>query len=55
MRVTKYIEIFACNSLVIGDTNNQCYDIIKINIVLVNNDISDFQIIDKILYYLSIF
>lgn len=51
--VRKYLEISACNSLVVGNINNQGYHIIGNNMVLVNDTLSDAQIRNKIKYYLQ--
>ena len=51
--VRKYLEISACNSLVLGDINEQGYSIIGSNMVYVNNKMDSKKILEKIEYYLS--
>lgn len=51
--VRKYLEISACNSVVVGDTNSQGQQIIGNNMVFINKTMSDKEIIDKITYYLT--
>lgn len=51
--VRKYVEISACNSVVVGDINSQGHSIIDNNIVLLNNNMLDNEIINKINHYLQ--
>lgn len=51
--VRKYLEISACNSVVIGDINHQGYQIIGSNMIYVTNIMTDQEIIEKINYYLE--
>lgn len=51
--VRKYLEISACNCIVLGDINNQGYNIIGSNLIYVNNVMFDDHIIQKVKYYLS--
>jgi hypothetical protein len=51
--VRKYLEISACNSIVIGDINKQGFDIIGSNMVFINNQMKKKQILDKAKFYLT--
>lgn len=51
--VRKYLEISACNSLVLGDTNKQGEKIIGNNMVKISSEMSDNEIMDKIKYHLD--
>ncbi|XWV24948.1 hypothetical protein QJ856_gp0833 [Tupanvirus deep ocean] len=51
--VRKYLEISACNSIVIGDINNQGYRIIGTNMVFVDRKMSDQEILNKVNFYLT--
>lgn len=51
--VRKYLEISACNAVVLGDINGQGFNIIGTNMVYVNNNMSNNAIINKALYYLQ--
>ena len=51
--VRKYLEISACNSVVLGDINHQGYQILGTNMVYVDNDMTDQQIENKVKYYID--
>lgn len=51
--VRKYLEISACNCLVLGDINLQGEQILKENIVKISDDMTDQEIMDKINYFLN--
>ena len=49
--VRKYLEISACNAIVVGDINQQGFDIIRDNMIYVNKKMTDEYILEKIKYY----
>lgn len=51
--VKKYLEISACNSLVVGNINPQGFKIIESNMIYVEDKMLDSEILDKISYYLE--
>jgi len=51
--VIKYLEISACNAVVIGDINSQGLQILNNNLVWVDNSMSDNKILTKAKYYLD--
>lgn len=51
--VRKYLEISACNSVIVGDTNPQGLQIFGNNMVFIDKTMTDDEIIDRITHYLT--
>ncbi len=51
--VRKYLEISACNAIVIGDINRQGFNIIGSNMIIVNDHMKYDEILEKTKYYLD--
>lgn len=51
--VRKYLEISACNSVVVGNINRHGFNIIGNNMIIVDEKMTDAQILEKIKYYLD--
>ncbi|XWV26195.1 hypothetical protein QJ857_gp0882 [Tupanvirus soda lake] len=50
--VRKYLEISACNSIVVGDINSQGYNIIGSNMIFIDKTMTNQDILDKVNFYL---
>lgn len=51
--VRKYLEISACNALILGNINQQGYDIIGSNMIYVNNEMTKKNILKKTKFYID--